>query len=163
MFVLGVNGGRRRIDETDPDGMYHHDAAAVILRDGELLAAIEEERLNRIKHSNSFPEAAISHCLDAAGVTLAEVDIIAINSSIDHSEREAKLEFFMDRQIPSPPSARSFWDRHFREHLELTSTQNCTFVTIIWHMQSVHGYLRDSKKALSSLLMETGTVAQGWS
>lgn len=114
MFVLGVNGGRRRIDETDPDGMYHHDAAAVILRDGELLAAIEEERLNRIKHSNSFPEAAISHCLDAAGVTLAEIDIIAINSSIDHSEREAKLEFFMDRQLPSPPSARLFWGSAFQ-------------------------------------------------
>jgi carbamoyltransferase len=47
---------------------YFHDAAAVLLRDGELVAAAEEERFSRIKHDYSYPQQAIQFCLDQAGI-----------------------------------------------------------------------------------------------
>lgn len=53
-------------------------SSACLFRDGELLAAIEEERLSRIKNDGGFPLKAIAECLDIAGVTLAEVDAVCV-------------------------------------------------------------------------------------
>jgi carbamoyltransferase len=53
---------------------YYHDSAAAILRDGEIIAAAQEERFSRVKHDPRFPTQAVRYCLDAAGVRLAEVD-----------------------------------------------------------------------------------------
>ena len=58
---------------------YHADSAAAIVRDGELIAAAEEERFRRIKHWAGFPALAIQYCLDEAGVSLSQVDHIAVN------------------------------------------------------------------------------------
>ena len=53
--------------------------AACILVDGKLVAMVEEERLNRIKHSPRIaPKLAIDYCLTAAGITLDEVDHVAV-------------------------------------------------------------------------------------
>jgi carbamoyltransferase len=65
MYILGINA-------------YHGNASAAIVADGRLLAAVEEERFNRVKYAAGFPSAAIRYCLDAAGITLREVDHIAI-------------------------------------------------------------------------------------
>ncbi len=65
MHILGINA-------------YHGNASAAIVSDGRLIAAVEEERFNRVKYAAGFPSAAIRYCLDAAGITLAEVDHIAI-------------------------------------------------------------------------------------
>ena len=56
---------------------YHPDASAAIIRDGEIIAAVDEERLNRIKHSPGFPEHAVRYCLEKAGVSLEDVDFVA--------------------------------------------------------------------------------------
>lgn len=66
MLILGINA-------------YHGDAAAAIVRDGELLAAAEEERFNRIKHCAGFPTEAIRYCLKAAGASITEVDHVGIS------------------------------------------------------------------------------------
>ena len=58
---------------------YHADSAAAIVRDGELLAAAEEERFRRVKHWAGFPSMAIQYCLEEAGITISEVDHIAVN------------------------------------------------------------------------------------
>src|SRR5215831_4539402 len=68
MNILGLN-------------IYHADASAVLLRDGQLIAALEEERFRRIKHFAGFPQMAIQRCLDMAGITSKEVDAIAISRS----------------------------------------------------------------------------------
>ena len=68
MIILGLNA-------------FHADSSACIVRDGKLLAAVEEERFRRIKHWAGFPEQSIRYCLQAAGVTLAEVDHVAINQN----------------------------------------------------------------------------------
>jgi carbamoyltransferase len=52
---------------------FYHDSAATIVRDGHIIAAAQEERFSRIKHDASFPTQAIMSCVDAAGVTLADV------------------------------------------------------------------------------------------
>lgn len=65
MIVLGINA-------------YHADSSAAIFVDGIMIAAIEEERFRRVKHWAGFPSQAIEFCLKEAGVTLNEVDHIAI-------------------------------------------------------------------------------------
>jgi carbamoyltransferase len=56
---------------------YFHDASAAILRDGQLIAAAEEERFSRVKHDFGFPSRAIQFCLDEAGITGADLDYVA--------------------------------------------------------------------------------------
>jgi carbamoyltransferase len=68
MIILGINA-------------YHGDAAAAIIRDGQILAAVEEERFNRQKHCAGFPAMSIRYCLEAAGVSIEEIDHIGISRS----------------------------------------------------------------------------------
>jgi carbamoyltransferase len=56
---------------------WYHDSAAAILRDGEIVAAAQEERFTRRKGDAGFPTEAVRFCLDRAGVTLADIDAIA--------------------------------------------------------------------------------------
>lgn len=65
MNILGINA-------------YHGNASAAIVCDGKLLAAVEEERFNRVKYAAGFPALAIRFCLQAAGITLADVDHVAV-------------------------------------------------------------------------------------
>ncbi len=55
---------------------YYHDAAAALLRDGQLVAAAEEERFSRIKHDYGFPKNAIRFCLETAGIQGADLDYV---------------------------------------------------------------------------------------
>jgi carbamoyltransferase len=66
VYILGINA-------------YHGDASAAIVRDGELLAAVEEERFNRCKHCAGLPVEAIKYCLTTAGISLEQVDHIGIS------------------------------------------------------------------------------------
>ena len=65
MVILGINA-------------YHANASAAIVVDGRLVAAVEEERLNRIKYAAGFPAQAIQFCLDRVGAKLKDVDHIAV-------------------------------------------------------------------------------------
>jgi len=56
---------------------FYHDAAAALVRDGEIVAAAQEERFTRKKHDSSFPRHALDYCLSEAGVTLDQVDLVA--------------------------------------------------------------------------------------
>src|SRR5262249_59427972 len=96
-----------------------HDAAAVLIKDGELLAAIEEERLNRIKHTNCFPARAIKYCLDTVGCTLRDVDYIVPNLAEYAADSIEKKTFLEDRQSAWLPDGRSrlafLFERNFGE------------------------------------------------
>ncbi|MCC6593601.1 MAG: carbamoyltransferase [Xanthomonadales bacterium] len=61
MFVLGISA-------------YFHDSAAVLLRDGVIVGAAQEERFSRVKHDARFPSRAVRWCLAQAGVALADID-----------------------------------------------------------------------------------------
>ncbi|WP_369234786.1 carbamoyltransferase [Streptomyces sp. R21] len=86
MIVLGCNGFSRvseffsaRFGATGINKHYllGHDAAAALLIDGRLVAAVEEERLNREKKTTDFPTNAIDWCLEEAGITFDDVDLFA--------------------------------------------------------------------------------------
>ena len=56
---------------------FYHDSAAALLEGGRIAAAAQEERFTRKKHDSSFPEEAVSYCLDQAGITLGDIDLVA--------------------------------------------------------------------------------------
>lgn len=55
---------------------FYHDAAAVIIRDGQLVAAAQEERFTRLKHDAEFPVHAINYCLRQAGISVGDLDYV---------------------------------------------------------------------------------------
>jgi carbamoyltransferase len=77
MLILGFSGGHDLINESRYifDKICWHDAAAVLVEDGNILFAIEEERLNRIKHTNRMPIQAISACLASRNIHLKDIDV----------------------------------------------------------------------------------------
>jgi len=56
---------------------YYHDSAAALLKDGEIIAAAQEERFTRIKHDSDFPNKAVNFCLKYAGITSDEISAVA--------------------------------------------------------------------------------------
>ena len=56
---------------------YYHDSAAALIRDGEIIAAAQEERFTRKKHDQQFPSHAVTYCLEAGGITAEELDYVA--------------------------------------------------------------------------------------
>src|SRR6266705_947034 len=55
---------------------FYHDSAAALVRDGEVVAAAQEERFSRKRHDSDFPAQAVDYCLAAAGITVKELDHI---------------------------------------------------------------------------------------
>ncbi|MBU1882245.1 carbamoyltransferase, partial [bacterium] len=55
---------------------YYHDSAACLLRDGDIVAAAQEERFTRKKHDHCFPAEAINYCLEEAGITVDQLDYV---------------------------------------------------------------------------------------
>jgi carbamoyltransferase len=56
---------------------FYHDAAAALIKDGEIIAAAQEERFTRKKHDPSFPRNAIYYCLREAGIGEEDLDLAA--------------------------------------------------------------------------------------
>ena len=56
---------------------YYHDSAAALVRDGQIIAAAQEERFSRKKHDSSFPKHAVEYCLNEANLELEQVDYVA--------------------------------------------------------------------------------------
>ena len=56
---------------------FYHDSAAALVVDGEIVAAAQEERFSRRKHDAAFPDAAVSYCLQEAGLSAEQLDFIA--------------------------------------------------------------------------------------
>lgn len=63
MYIIGISA-------------YYHDSAAALIKDGEVVAAAQEERFSRIKNDASFPRRAIVYCLQEAGVQLSDIDFV---------------------------------------------------------------------------------------
>ncbi|HEX7140765.1 MAG TPA: carbamoyltransferase C-terminal domain-containing protein, partial [Vicinamibacterales bacterium] len=79
MIVLGLSGGFDSTSRLDYDFSYDflHDAAAVLLEDGRMVAAVEQERVNRIKHTNRSAVPAARVCLETRGIDVRDVDAFA--------------------------------------------------------------------------------------
>lgn len=79
MLTLGLAGGLDPVHEEflDTPENYTYDGAAVLVENGKVVVAVEEERLNRIRRSNKFPLQAIRCCLEQRGASIQDVDRIA--------------------------------------------------------------------------------------
>ena len=76
---------------------FHGDSSACLFQNGKMIAAVEEERFRRIKHWAGFPSESIQHCLNAGGLTLGDVDVIAINTD-PKAARWKKIAFTLSGQ-----------------------------------------------------------------
>ena len=93
MKILGINA-------------FHPDSSACLVIDGKVVAAIEEERIVRVKHWAGFPENAILSCLKVANIKPSEIDKIAVNRDSDAHKKEKLLY-----AIRSRPSLSNIVDR----------------------------------------------------
>ena len=83
---------------------YYHDSAAALLRDGQIVAAAQEERFTRKKHDPSFPAGGISYCLAEAGIEIADLDAIVF-----YDKPLLKFERLLETYISyAPAGVRSF-------------------------------------------------------
>lgn len=64
MYILGISA-------------YYHDSAACLIKDGEIIAAAQEERFTRKKHDHNFPKEAVNFCLNFAGIKSSQIDYVA--------------------------------------------------------------------------------------
>src|SRR5262249_15440254 len=78
-----------------------HDSSACIMRDGELLFAVAEERLSRVKHDASFPHRAIRACLDFASVRPDQVDEVCQGWPAPARMFAADLKTFVTGKCPA--------------------------------------------------------------
>lgn len=86
MYILGINA-------------YHGGASATLIKDGHLMAAVEEERFTRQKYWAGFPVQAIQYCLDTAGITAYDLDHVGV--SRNPSANMIKKVMFTLKKRPS--------------------------------------------------------------
>lgn len=94
MYILGLNA-------------FHGDSSACILKDGNVIVALEEERIRRIKHWAGFPIEAIKYCLNDAGISITDIDHITI--SRDPSANVLKK---IKHTLKNSVSLSTIWDRY---------------------------------------------------
>src|SRR5215470_2707498 len=83
---------------------YYHDSAACLVRDGDIVAAAQEERFTRKKHDARFPHQAIGYCLRAGGISFADLDHIAF-----YDKPFLKFERLLETYVTfAPRGFRSF-------------------------------------------------------
>lgn len=145
MIILGINA-------------YHGDAAACLVRDGELIAAGEEERFRRIKHWAGFPSEAIAWCLADAGITLADVDHVAVNRD-PRANFGRKLRYVLKTR----PSLRLLFDRvrNAREWASIEDRLGAAFVgeTFRGELHHVEHHLAHLGSAFFASPFENAAVA----
>ena len=83
---------------------YYHDSAAALLKNGEIIAAAQEERFSRKKHDSSFPKNALLYCLNSQGISLADVQKIVYYEK-PFLTFERLLETYL---VTAPRGCRSF-------------------------------------------------------
>jgi len=92
MYILGIS-------------CFYHDAAAALIRDGEIIAAAQEERFTRKKHDPGFPSQAIAYCLSEAGISVADIGYVAF-----YDKPLLKFERILQTSLAfAPTGIRSFF------------------------------------------------------
>ena len=84
---------------------HYHDSAAALIRDGEIVAAAQEERFTRKKHDPGFPENAVRYCLKEAGLEIADLDgMVYYDKPLIKFERLLGLTSPMPHAVSNPSS-----------------------------------------------------------
>lgn len=122
VITLGIAGNFNTADRTVLPHLhprFFHDSAAAIVVDGQIAAAIEEERVTRIKHTNFFPVGAISECLSTAGVRLRDVDRVGFFFSEEYCRQELSQQYINNSTLPLN-SPRQLIESLLRQNIDHT-------------------------------------------
>lgn len=119
MTILGLTGGMDLAHSNAHRLPYDfiHDAAAVLIRDGRVVAAIEEERLNRIKHTNKRPHRALRFCLESAGIGPEQLDAVVFYATEPYVKRVLETLHLADLGQKDLLTPRAVMQRLLREEL----------------------------------------------
>lgn len=91
MYILGISA-------------FYHDSTAALVKDGDIVAAAQEERFTRKKHDPGFPKNAIRYCVEEAGINVADIDHV-----IFYDKPLLKFERLLETYLAYAPSGfRSF-------------------------------------------------------
>jgi carbamoyltransferase len=118
MYTLGISA-------------YYHDSAACILKDGRIIAALEEERFSRITYDNTFPKKAISRCLDVANIKFSDINKIAY-----YEKPLLKLERVLE-------TLSHTWPMSLRQYLDHMPSQLSHKITIQETLKHEFGCTRE--------------------
>lgn len=123
MWILGISA-------------FYHDSAACLIRDGEIIAAAQEERFSRVKHDERFPASAIQYCVSEAGINADDID-----SVVFYEKPFVKFERLLETYLAfAPKGFRSFaqaipvWvkDKLFQKRNLVDALTNCLGSAVDW-------------------------------
>jgi carbamoyltransferase len=121
MRTIGVSGSldtvAQRREYLFPTG-WSHDAAAVLVEDGEVTFAVEEERFNRIKHTSKAPVAAIRACLESRRLALSDIDYLAIYGNESNYDSAIRGVRYSNPDVDCTETMRQLAHRLLIEQLE---------------------------------------------
>ena len=124
MYILGISA-------------FYHDSAACLLREGEIIAAAQEERFTRKKHDASFPHYAIQYCLEKANITASQID-----SVVFYEKPFVKFERLLETYLAFAPKgfasfskAIPLWikDKLFQKSLLVRELKTRLGKDVNWH------------------------------
>ena len=78
---------------------FYHDSAACLVRDGEIIAAVQEERFTRKRHDAGFPKHAVRYCLEEAGIKTSDLDYVGF-----YDKPFIKFERILETYLSIAPS-----------------------------------------------------------
>lgn len=139
----------------------YHDAAAALVRDGALLAAVEEERLNRIKKTTKFPSNAVRACLEVADVTLADVDAVGYYFPEQHLDSMLN-GLYVDNPAVTTRYSRQLIKERLSEDLGWELPDDKLFYVSHHRAHAMSGFMRSGmKEALVVVLDGMGDDCSG--
>tara|TARA_R110002050_G_scaffold57423_3_gene128977 strand:+ start:115763 stop:117601 length:1839 start_codon:yes stop_codon:yes gene_type:complete len=115
MYILGISA-------------YYHDAAAALIKDGEIIAAAQEERFTRVKQDARFPENAIKYCLEAASITMDDIEQVIFYEDPSLKFRRILKTYrqffpksipFIIKSLPSWLSKKLYWKRNLKQSFSM--------------------------------------------
>ena len=121
MNILGLN-------------VFHADTSACIIKNGEIISAVEEERFTRIKHFSGFPKNSIDFCLKEANLSLTDIDLVTVNYNKNYNLKEKffftiknfhKISFFRKAYFSLRKNSLS---KFFFKNYEIDISQKIRFV-----------------------------------
>lgn len=130
MLILGISGGINRVHKNRYGLPWlWHDGAAVLVEDGKIRAGIEEERLNRLKHTTCFPVHAIRYCLEECQVTLNQVDKIAFYFTSAFKDIFYHFHHIVHKPYREPfPGIEAEIRNHFKDAFGMDTANKLCFV-----------------------------------
>lgn len=128
MYILGISA-------------FYHDSAACLLKNGEILAAAQEERFTRKKHDSCFPRNAIRYCLDEANISPSQIDNVVF-----YEKPFMKFERLLETYLAFAPKGFTSFARPPNSIITKTMGASHNFLRTL---KKVHNSIKNSNFYLS--------------